>query len=103
MRSDEYRKAWIECSLNKKGDLGGRDDCAQELASFNDSAVIEALKQVACNEVGNETILDSAGESLGLIWARRRKVYPNGIQRSPACRADNSYLGSREAGSQAAY
>ena len=74
MRSDEYRKALIECLLNKKADLGGRDDCAQELARFDDSAVIEALKLVACDESEDETILDSAGESLGLIWARQHEV-----------------------------
>ena len=76
MNSNDYRKALIECLLNKKNDLGGRDDCAQQLASSDDSAVIEALKLVACDEGEDETILDSAGESLGLIWARRREVDP---------------------------
>lgn len=66
--------------LDRQADLGGRDDCAMELSRFDDSEAEAALLEVGSDATEDEGLLDSCGESLGEIWARKGRIDIGGFR-----------------------
>lgn len=56
---------------NRANDLGSRDDVAMDLRQFDEPEVEAALLKIALNQSEEEMIIDSAGDSLREIWARK--------------------------------
>lgn len=54
--------------LDKTASDYERDDAAMYLAKYNDDSVTKALLIIASNPNDNETVLETCGETLGLIW-----------------------------------
>jgi hypothetical protein len=72
--SDDRRARMISYLLERNSDLAGRDDCAMDLAKYDEKDAEEALLQVASDPSQEEVLLDTCGESLGEIWARQGRV-----------------------------
>ncbi len=61
----------IRVLQDKSIDLGVRDDAAMDLGRYDEARVLEALLQVAVDLEEDEIILDSCGDSIKDIWARK--------------------------------
>jgi hypothetical protein len=60
--------------LDSNASVAEKDDCAIDLAGFDDADVIEALSKFA-NELSNDWIVRaSCGESLAGIWIRKKEI-----------------------------
>ncbi len=63
----------IKLLLDKSGDLGTRDDMAMDLSAFDLQRVEDALIKIVNDYSEEEMLIDSAGESLFVIWTRNKK------------------------------
>lgn len=63
----------VEILLDKKEEIGARDDAAMYLGKFDDESAMNALIQIAKDNHEQEILLWSSGESLGYIWVRKKK------------------------------
>jgi HEAT repeat protein len=68
MKDKEYL---IRFLLDKTVDLGARDDCAMDLADFDDEEVLQALYKCASDPNEDNLIQSSCGESLAEIMVRK--------------------------------
>lgn len=69
--------------LDSNARIDERDDAAMDLADYNEPEAESALVRV-CGEFGlDETILDSAGESLAEIWLRKSEFQPEVFKNLP--------------------
>jgi hypothetical protein len=73
-RSSDARTRLIAYLLDRNADLAGRDDCAMELAKYDENDAEQALLQIGADSSQDEVILDTCGESLGQIWVRQGRV-----------------------------
>jgi len=60
----------IKFLLDQTVDLGARDDCAMDLADFNDEEALQALYKCASDPNEDNIIQSSCGESLAEIMVR---------------------------------
>ena len=51
-----------------------RDDAAMDLAEFDSKIAYDSLVTIATNDLEDEVLQNSAGESLGEIWVRQKKM-----------------------------
>jgi hypothetical protein len=64
----------IQTMLDSNASEAVKDDCAIDLAAYDDTEVIEVLFKFA-NELSNEWIVrGSCGESLAGIWIRNEEI-----------------------------
>lgn len=63
-------KKLIEILLDKSASISERDDAAMDLSTYDSNDVIDALFKVGIDNLVNEIILSSVGESLAEIWVR---------------------------------
>ncbi|MFE5593060.1 hypothetical protein [Streptomyces sp. NPDC056549] len=68
--STQHAQNLIKVLLDTKADIGGRDDAAMDLSEADAAEARQALLAVACDPQTPDTILASAGESLGQIATR---------------------------------
>lgn len=59
---------------NTETDAGTRVDIADALCLVDSENVIDSLSRICMNSMECLSVLDSCGESLGIIWARRGKL-----------------------------
>lgn len=64
----------IKILLNKNADLGLRDDCAMDLAAYNDEETLKALYNCASDPKEDNIIQASCGESLAEIMLRNKSL-----------------------------
>jgi hypothetical protein len=57
--------------LNREARLDERHDAAMDLAQHDEPAALDALIVVASDAAADPELLDSCGESIAEIWARR--------------------------------
>ena len=72
----------IKFLLDKTVDLGARDDCAMDLADYDDEEALEALYKCASDPIEDNIIQGSCGESLAEIMVRTsqlNKKYVTGL------------------------
>lgn len=67
--------------LNRDARLDERDDAAMDLARYDEPEVLNALIVVAGAAGEDPLLLESCGESIAEIWARRGAVDPEVIAR----------------------
>lgn len=64
---------------NRANDLGSRDDVAMDLSRFDELEVEAALLKIVLDQSEEETLIDSAGDSLREIW-ERKGVEPHDVE-----------------------
>ncbi|MFJ8132513.1 hypothetical protein [Streptomyces hydrogenans] len=69
----QHAQNLIKVLLDTKADVGGRDDAAMDLGEVDATEAREALLAVSCDPRTPDTILASAGESLGQIATRTER------------------------------
>jgi hypothetical protein len=67
--------------LSRDARLDDRDDAAMDLAGFDEPEALNALIAIASAAEEDPLLLDSCGESIAEIWARRGAVDPEVIAR----------------------
>jgi hypothetical protein len=76
------KKYLIKFLLDKSVDIGARDDCAMDLADYNDDEALQALYKCASDPLEDHIIQSSCGESLAEIMVRTsslNKKYIEGL------------------------
>jgi len=64
----------IRCLLDKRIDLGGRDDCAMALEYSDDPEAEAALGTVALDPETEPILAETVAESLATIWVRQNRL-----------------------------
>ena len=74
MTSDKQPKSLISILVDPLANLGDRDDAAMNLSSYDEPEVEQALSRIACNNLSDEELVDTCGESLAEIWCRKNRI-----------------------------
>jgi hypothetical protein len=87
-QSPKMLKELTKFLLDNDADLGGRDDCALELAKYDNPEAESALFQIASDAKQFEMLIETCGESLATIWRRNRRMPIDVLERlAPPARA----------------
>ena len=70
----ERHQPLLQILQDQAARIDERDDAAMELGQFDHIDVETVLIAVASDENESGLVASSAGESLGEIWARRRRI-----------------------------
>lgn len=69
---DRSVSSLVEILLDTDADWSDRHDAALNLAEFDEKPIEDALLQVAQNTEEDDTLVETCGESLGIIWSTRQ-------------------------------
>ena len=71
MKSEDRLELLIGIISDKSASITERDDAASDLADFCSDRAIRALALVGQDKKEDETVLNTCGESLGVIWTTK--------------------------------
>lgn len=71
MKNEWKVELLIKLLFDNDASITERDEAAMDLGEFSDSRTIAALLSKAMDVKENELVLNSCGESLGIIWAKQ--------------------------------